>query len=984
MSSNTISNSDLPKTKSSLSELLKQQNNTQNSNSSIDEQTNDNKNKPSNINDTTQIVEKRIPYEGSGSVSEEADEESPISDPPVSVIETKMNNLGFNNNSLLSQSFINTNNAHTIAFGSSVQNQDSLLSSSSNTTVSRRNTNKSFSQKNFPSLSSSIPYSVPDQAPSYLNINNNNSGSGNDTPPPSGAISVAQSGSTSNNFDDGKSSNHGSLGSGSTSGSFVDLMPANVSQINSNVIRSPQVANVEARFVISKQKLHEKQMSNLSWTNENGFGASSTSSSAKKGSSNLFANSGSSSSYKDNSKTINHSSSFNRKQTLSQGGSTSGLSTMISRTGSIGNILFNSKKDLSVSSSPKSTSPASSKLTSSLKNSNGPTSHSNENQPSSAPSTSSGLRSVVDTETFSNHPDEPLHIPNRAKQASIFNPSRTPNSTAQSYNNNNGISVKTNMNGTAGSSSGSTPRSAKHNHSFVKFFKKTSSFSASPSSPHSAFSTANDRNQNQHTGAPSVSTFNTHAIVNQKQTTNGSAIASSSGGSSVDSLGKDTRYATSSERKPSESASSFSSSTFQGPSSLGQTDILYQASNPQVCTVNNNSSGQSSAGANNASGGTLQKKKLQAATLGLQEQALQHTSHLPFSKRYTRTGDQLGAGAGGSVSIVKRVVDKKQFAVKEFRAKYENEKKRDYIKKITGEYCIGTTLKHPNIIETVELVYENNRMLQVMEYCDFDLFAIVTSNKMTFQEICCCFKQILNGIEYLHSIGLAHRDLKLDNCVVDMNGIVKLIDFGAAVVFSYPLSNKLVTASGIVGSDPYLPPEVCIFSKYDPRPVDIWSVAMIFVCLTIKQFPWKIPKLKDSSFKLFCSGRDCDSLSQLVSRPADPPNYDQAVYTNADKGAAAATGSNNPSNPSDMKIGPQSLLHKLPEESRHIIGRMVELAPARRANIDEIMEDPFVKGIQMCYVDHDNNVVNHEDNHVHTIVDQSVAHIAGLEKNKKR
>lgn len=86
-------------------------------------------------------------------------------------------------------------------------------------------------------------------------------------------------------------------------------------------------------------------------------------------------------------------------------------------------------------------------------------------------------------------------------------------------------------------------------------------------------------------------------------------------------------------------------------------------------------------------------------------------------------------------------------------------------------------------------------------------------------------------------------------------------------------------ASGIVGSDPYLAPEVCIFAKYDPRPVDIWSSAIIFACMILKKFPWKIPKLRDNSFKLFCSGRDCDSLSSLVTRTPDPPSYDESHST---------------------------------------------------------------------------------------------------------
>lgn len=358
---------------------------------------------------------------------------------------------------------------------------------------------------------------------------------------------------------------------------------------------------------------------------------------------------------------------------------------------------------------------------------------------------------------------------------------------------------------------------------------------------------------------------------------------------------------------------------------------------------------------------------------------------LPFSKRYVRTGDDLGAGAGGSVKLVRRTVDGKVFAVKEFRTKFESETKRDYVKKITSEYCIGSTLRHQNIIETIEIVYDSNRILQVMEYCEYDLFAIVMSNKMSYEETCCCFKQILSGVEYLHGLGLAHRDLKLDNCVINEKGIVKLIDFGAAVVFSYPFSKTLVEASGIVGSDPYLAPEVCIFAKYDPRPVDIWSVAIIFACMILKKFPWKIPKLKDNSFKLFCSGRDCDSLSSLVTRTPDPPSYDHSESSSTTNASPGKKPTNNPADPSNPNIGPQRLYHSLPEECQHIISRMVDLAPACRASIEEVMEDPWISGIDACHMEEQGltfKVVSGSD-HSHTKVDQSEAHIAGLEKKKR-
>ena len=138
-----------------------------------------------------------------------------------------------------------------------------------------------------------------------------------------------------------------------------------------------------------------------------------------------------------------------------------------------------------------------------------------------------------------------------------------------------------------------------------------------------------------------------------------------------------------------------------------------------------------------------------------------------------------------------------------------------------------------------------------MEYAPYDLFSVVMSGKMTRPEIYCVFRQICDGVEYLHSLGLAHRDLKLDNCVMTTTNVVKLIDFGTATVFHYP-GKKTTMATGIVGSDPYLAPEVLSEESYDPRKTDVWSVAIIFMCMVLRRFPWKIPDPKtDPSFRAF-------------------------------------------------------------------------------------------------------------------------------------
>jgi hypothetical protein len=167
-----------------------------------------------------------------------------------------------------------------------------------------------------------------------------------------------------------------------------------------------------------------------------------------------------------------------------------------------------------------------------------------------------------------------------------------------------------------------------------------------------------------------------------------------------------------------------------------------------------------------------------------------------LESKYGKFGKVLGSGAGGSVRLMKRSSDGVTFAVKQFRARHSYESEREYNKKVTAEFCIGSTLHHGNIIETMDLVNEKGNYYVVMEYAPFDLFATVMTGKMSREEVSCCTLQILSGVTYLHSMGLAHRDLKLDNVVVNEHGIMKIIDFGSAAVFRYPFENEIVLASG--------------------------------------------------------------------------------------------------------------------------------------------------------------------------------------------
>ncbi|KAK4520228.1 Oxidored_FMN domain-containing protein [Mucor velutinosus] len=273
--------------------------------------------------------------------------------------------------------------------------------------------------------------------------------------------------------------------------------------------------------------------------------------------------------------------------------------------------------------------------------------------------------------------------------------------------------------------------------------------------------------------------------------------------------------------------------------------------------------------------------------------------------RYGTWGRYIGKGAGGSVRLIRRSADQKTFAVKQFRKRLAHESEKDYIKKVTAEFCIGSTLHHPNVIETLDIIQEGSSYFEIMEYAPNDLFNVVMSGMMSREEVACCWRQLLNGLEYLQSMGIAHRDIKLDNLVLDHLGILKIIDFGCSTVYKYPFENTITHTKGIYGSDPYIAPEQYTQPTYDPRLSDIWSCGIVFLCMTIRRFPWRIPRLTDPSFRAYAT------------------NQNQQQFR---------------------------LLKLLPREARPVMAGILDIDPTRRSNLQTVLADKWVQQIDVCQV----------------------------------
>jgi serine/threonine protein kinase len=161
---------------------------------------------------------------------------------------------------------------------------------------------------------------------------------------------------------------------------------------------------------------------------------------------------------------------------------------------------------------------------------------------------------------------------------------------------------------------------------------------------------------------------------------------------------------------------------------------------------------------------------------------------------------------------------------------------------------------HPNVVSLVKIMDSPDCTYVVIEYCpEGDLFSNITEqgkyvgNDFMAKSI---FLQILEAVEFCHSIGIYHRDLKPENVLVTDNGMTaKLADFGLA-------STDRITSDFGCGSTFYMSPECQQatpkpFESYLSAPNDVWSLGVILVNLTCGRNPWKRACYDDSTFRAF-------------------------------------------------------------------------------------------------------------------------------------
>jgi serine/threonine protein kinase len=227
---------------------------------------------------------------------------------------------------------------------------------------------------------------------------------------------------------------------------------------------------------------------------------------------------------------------------------------------------------------------------------------------------------------------------------------------------------------------------------------------------------------------------------------------------------------------------------------------------------------------------------------------------------------ELGAGGMGIVYHGVDVMLEREVAIKKLRSEFS--RTPDIAERFRREARIQARLNHPNIAHLYSFFQDGESFYIVMEFVDGTPLGKLAP--MPWQQALVIFLEILEGLEYAHSLGVLHRDLKPDNIMAGPRGEVKIMDFGIAHVLG---SVRQTREQSIVGTLQYVCPEL-INSKQIGPASDIYSLGI----LLFEIVSGKLPFAADNDFALLHQHLEKDPplLSTVV--PEVPQFLDDAIF----------------------------------------------------------------------------------------------------------
>jgi len=259
--------------------------------------------------------------------------------------------------------------------------------------------------------------------------------------------------------------------------------------------------------------------------------------------------------------------------------------------------------------------------------------------------------------------------------------------------------------------------------------------------------------------------------------------------------------------------------------------------------------------------------------------------------------EDIGEGNFGKVKLGISKTTKEEYAIKiinkdQIKIKMKN--------KIFKENEVITKFNHINVIFVFEIIEDPENYYIVMEYCKrgelFDY--IVEHERLTEDEAAIFFYQLINGVESIHSKGIAHRDLKPENLLLTKDKTLKIIDFGLSHEF-----DGIDLLKTKCGSPSYASPEILRGKPYDGFKSDVWSCGIILYAMVCGYLPFD----GETNKILFKNIMKCEP---------DIPDY-------------------------------------LNDITQDLILRILTSDPDMRITIDEIKRHPFyLRGKKLCHIDY--------------------------------
>lgn len=205
-------------------------------------------------------------------------------------------------------------------------------------------------------------------------------------------------------------------------------------------------------------------------------------------------------------------------------------------------------------------------------------------------------------------------------------------------------------------------------------------------------------------------------------------------------------------------------------------------------------------------------------------------------------GNQIGSGSYAEVRECINTRNLERCAVKIVNQDYLKRQAPNALANQKQEIRLLHKLTHENVISMRECLYKGSKIYIFLEYCPFLLHDLIfdkgnRNKQLSLAMVRNLFRQLATGLGFLHSRGVAHRDVKPQNLLVTNEGILKIIDFG--VSHEQPVWTRSDLCSNHEGSPLFQAPEVVAgHAEYSGFKADVWSAGVTLFLMLYGEYPF--------------------------------------------------------------------------------------------------------------------------------------------------